>query len=200
MLKPLKINSSIVFTIVAIWVPLCMMSSCRKHYTPKPRGYFRIDLPVKKYRQSNFSCPFSFEYPEYAQILPDKLNNAEPYWMNIDFPSLHGKIHISYKVIHGNLSELTEDSRSLAYKHTIKADAIEETPYADPPHHMYGLLYDIKGNAASSVQFFLTDSTRHFVRGALYFYTHPNADSLSPVISFVREDILHMMSTFRWKE
>jgi gliding motility-associated lipoprotein GldD len=175
-----------------------MSQGCRKHFTPKPRGYFRIDLPEKQYRMYRSDCPFSFEFPVYASVVPDKDKDAEPCWLNIQFEQLHATIHLSYKQIRKNLPELTEDARSFVYKHTIKADAIGETQLTYPERKVYGILYDIEGNAASSVQFFLTDSTRHFIRGALYFSTTPNADSLGPVIRFIREDIIHLTSTFQW--
>jgi gliding motility-associated lipoprotein GldD len=124
---------------------------------------------------------------------------SEHCWINILFPVYGGTIHISYKEVSKNLDMYVEDSRNLAYKHTIKADAIRETVYADPGKSVYGILYDIKGDAASSVQFFLTDSSTHFLRGSLYLNTVPDKDSLSPVINFFREDIVHLMESFEWK-
>jgi gliding motility-associated lipoprotein GldD len=184
---------------VLLLIPLLVLSQgCRKHYTPKPRGYFRIDLPEKQYRTYRSACPFAFEFPIYASVIPDESKDAEPCWMNVRFEQFHATIHMSYKQIKKNLPELTEDARSFAYKHTIKADAIGELPISYPEKKVYGILYDIEGNAASSVQFFLTDSTRHFIRGALYFSVTPNADSLGPVIQFIREDIVHLTSTFQW--
>lgn len=184
---------------VLLLIPLLVLSQgCRKHYTPKPRGYFRIDLPEKQYLTYRSACPFAFEFPIYASVIPDESKDAEPCWMNVRFEQFHATIHMSYKQIKKNLPELTEDARSFAYKHTIKADAIGELPISYPEKKVYGILYDIEGNAASSVQFFLTDSTRHFIRGALYFSVTPNADSLGPVIQFIREDIVHLTSTFQW--
>lgn len=177
-----------------------LLLSCHRSYTPKPRGFFRIDFPERKYQVYQSNCPYSFEYPVYARVVPDKELNSEPCWINIEFPDYNGKIHISYKPIHGNLNLLLEDSYALAYKHTVKADAIEEHLISKPREKVYGILYDIEGNAASSVQFVLTDSTEHFLRGALYFRTTINKDSLAPVIKFFREDILHFIDTFKWTE
>ena len=98
-----------------------------------------------------------------------------------------------------NLSLLTEDAHRLAYKHSVKADAIEEKLWNNPDKEVYGIIYNIKGNAASSVQFFLTDSIRHYLRGSLYFYSQPDKDSLAPVIDFFREDIIHLVETLEWK-
>jgi gliding motility-associated lipoprotein GldD len=181
-------------------VILTLTVSCNHSYTPKPRGYFRIDLPSRDYRLYDpENCPYAFEYPNYAKIEKDMEYNTEPCWINISFPGYGAKLHISYKNVNGNLSDFIEDSRALAYKHSIKADAINEKIYARPERHVYGILYDIKGNTASSVQFFVTDSTKHFLRGALYFNVEPNKDSLAPLIDFFRDDVIHMIETFRWK-
>lgn len=176
------------------------ITGCKHHYTPKPAGYLRIDFPEKEYQIYNSNCPYTFEYPQYGNIVPDTSRIAEPCWINIEFPRFNSKLHISYKPIRNNLQNYTEDSRTLAYKHTIKADAISETTYSDSTRKVYGLLYEIKGDAASNIQFYLTDSARHFLRGSLYFYVQPNADSLAPVIGFFREDIIHLIETLEWKK
>jgi gliding motility-associated lipoprotein GldD len=178
---------------------LLTTTGCQRTYTPKPEGYLRIDFPEKTYRLFDSAYPYSFEYPVYAYVVPDTDRFSEPYWVNIDFPRFDGKIHISYKQVRNNLDRFTEDSRTLAYKHSIKADAIKETLYGNDSSHVYGILYEIKGNAASSLQFFVTDSTRNFLRGSLYFNVQPNKDSLAPVISFFRDDIIRLMETVRWK-
>ncbi|MFC2098721.1 gliding motility lipoprotein GldD, partial [Bacteroidota bacterium] len=166
---------------------------------PKPRGYLWIEFPEKNYTLYDSVCPFLFEYPVYSRIVPDTDYNSEPCWINIEFPKFDGKIHISYKEVDGNLYDFIEDSRTLAYKHTIMADAIKETVYSYPEQDVHGILYDIKGNAASSLQFYLTDSNRHFLRGSLYFNVEPDKDSLAPVIVYFREDIVHLMESFEWK-
>jgi gliding motility-associated lipoprotein GldD len=183
-----------VWTLLLLWLPLC-----KPHYTPKPAGYLRIDLPEKEYQIYNSSCPYIFEYPLYGKIVADTSRIAEPCWINIEFPQFGGKIHISYKPVRNNVNDYIEDSRTLAYKHTVKADAISETLFTNDEKQVYGLLYKIKGDAASSVQFWLTDSIRHFLRGSLYFNVEPNADSLAPVIDFFTEDIMHLVETLEWK-
>ena len=170
---------------------------CTNKYTPKPLGYFRIDLPQKEYVEYTSQCPFVFQYPKYGEIEVSQDN--EPCWFNISFPKYNGKIYLSYKHIEDNLPILTEDTRKLTYKHTIKAEAIQEKIYADANKNVYGMLYEVKGNAASSVQFYLTDSSQHFLRGSLYFNAQPNKDSLAPVIDFFKEDIVHIMETISWK-
>ena len=173
-------------------------AGCRPDFTPKPRGFLRVDFPDKEYVTFESDCPYSFDIPVYAKVLPDTGQFAEPCWINISFPSFDGMIHISYKPVDGDLGTFVEDTRTLTYKHTIKADAIRETVYEDSVERVYGILYDIKGDAASSLQFYLTDSNAHFLRGALYFNTTPDKDSLAPVIDFFREDIVHMMESFSW--
>lgn len=183
-------------------IPLLLMLfilACQPSYTPKPRGFLRVDFPAKEYVLFDSVCPYTFEYPSYGKIVPDTDYITEPCWINIDFPDFNGTIHISYKEVNQNLNDFIEDSRELTYKHTIKADAIKETVYTNPELEVHGILYDIKGNAASSIQFYLTDSNAHFLRGSLYFNVQPDKDSLAPVISFFREDIIHMVESFAWK-
>ena len=177
-----------------------VLPSCDRSYTPTPRGYFRIDLPSREYRLFDTLYPYSFEYPSYARVAPDQRPGSEPYWINLEFPQFRGTLHISYKDIHGNLMEYLEDSRTFVMKHIPKADAIDDSLIYRPADRVYGLLYDIQGTgAASACQFFVTDSSSHFLRGALYFNTLPNNDSLAPVIRFIRQDIVHMLETFQWK-
>lgn len=178
---------------------LLLFLGCQPSYTPKPRGFLRVEFPARNYVLFDSVCPYTFEYPSYGKIVRDTDYISEPCWINIEFPEFDGKIHISYKEVDQNLNDFIEDSRSLTYKHTIKADAIQETVYTNPELEVHGILYDIKGNAASSIQFYLTDSNAHFLRGALYFNVQPDKDSLAPVISFFREDIIHLVESFAWK-
>ena len=185
---------------IAIFIiTLCLIISCTQTYTPKPRGYFRLDFPSKEYQHFDSTCPFTFEYPKYGQIERDLNKNAEPCWINISFPGYKSKIHLSYKSINSNSAQFIEDSHTLAYKHAIKADAIDELLVDYPERKVYGIIYDIRGNAASSVQFYLTDSLRHFLRGSLYFETSPNKDSLAPAIDFFRKDVEKLINTLEWK-
>jgi len=176
---------------------------CEVNYTPKPKGYFKIDLPEKAYNSySSRDCPFSFDIPTYAMVIKDTGNSktAVPCWLNIAFPAFNGQIHLSYKDLEQNkLAVLLEDMHRLTSKHIPKANSIIETPIHGK-NNVSGLLYEVGGEAASAIQFYLTDSNRHFIRCALYFYSPPNADSIAPVLEFVREDILHMIDTWQWKE
>ncbi|MGC8864525.1 MAG: gliding motility lipoprotein GldD [Bacteroidales bacterium] len=177
-----------------------MIAGCGDSYLPKPRGYFRIELPEKKYRVFDTTFPYAFEYPSYALIKPAQHAGDNPYWMDIEFPRFRATIYLSYKPVVKNLRTLTEDSRTFVMKHIPRATSIDESTVEDPSRKVYGTLWYIKGQeTASPCQFFLTDSTHHFLRGALYFNVRPNNDSLQPVIEFITADIEHMARTLRWK-
>jgi gliding motility-associated lipoprotein GldD len=167
---------------------------------PKPRTYFRLSFPEKKYVKYDSVCPFTFEMPAYSKMDNDHYPGAQPCWLNLNFPTFNGTLHLSYKPVNGNIKGYLEDTYTLASKHQIKASGIEEQLISRPLSKVYGLVYNIEGNAASSIQFFLTDSTKHFIRGALYFNAPPNTDSISPVVTFIRKDIYHLIETFEWKD
>jgi len=194
-------RSMVAATLLMLLSGILLLPSCRHDYMPKPRGYFRITLPEKSYRTFDSTCPFRFEYPVYARITKDDHPLAEPCWMNVEFPAFRGKLHLSYKTINGNLPQYLEDTRSLAMKHIPRADAIKNELICFPDRKVFGMTYQIAGSgAASPLQFFLTDSCRHFLRGALYFNAVPNNDSLGPVLDFINADIDIMISSFEWKE
>jgi len=189
--------------LILILLLVSALCSCNSDFTPKPRGYYRIDLPEKIYRKFDTNFPYTFEYPVYAKIVADTSRMTEPYWINIVYVPFHAQLHFSYKVVNDkeHLQQYLEDSRTLVNKHIPKANAIQQREFIDTARRVYGLVYDIKGSdAASTFQFYLTDSVAKFVRGALYFNLVPNNDSLQPVIGFLKEDIEHMIATFRWKD
>jgi gliding motility-associated lipoprotein GldD len=190
---------------IGLWI-ICLLftSSCSQEdaYVPKPYAYFRIDFPTKKYTLFNDSCPFEFEYPaNYAVVMKDSDLLTEPCWKNIIYPNYKAEINFSYKEITPKqpLDQYLKDSWTLATKHQIKASAMPETVIKRDSANVHGLLFEIQGNSACNIQFYLTDSTRHFVRGSLYFFCRPNYDSLAPVIGFIKQDIERMISSFRWK-
>lgn len=187
-----KIN--ILFLLLAV-----LLIACDRSYTPKPAGYLKVHYPEKGYRIYDEADPYRFEYPVYAMVIPNQRKNSEPYWYDIFFPEYKSTVHLSYKPIDGNVNSFIEDSRTLVYKHVSRADGIDELPFTDTEKRRYGIMYSLKGNVASSVQFFVTDSTNHFLRGALYFNTSPNRDSLNPIINFVREDIERLIESVEWK-
>lgn len=169
--------------------------------TPKPRGYYHIELPDKKYVHYTGDCAFSFDYPVYGKVEPDRDKNAQPCWNNLVFPQFNGRLHLTYHKIDSpeEFTRLVEYARELAFKHTVKANAIDQKLINYPDKKVYGVYYAIDGNTASSVQFFLTDSARHYFRGALYFNERPQYDSIQPVVDFLKKDIDHMIATFKWK-
>ncbi len=184
---------------------LTWMPSCKEVNVPKPRGYLRIDLPEKNYvlfdaeKTGKENLPFSFEYPEYGQLtfFPEK--GSRQGWFNIEFPKYKAKIYFTYKDVKNNFAGLMEQTYKMNVKnHIEKADAINEKEYNNSENKVYGVLYDLKGNTATAVQFYATDSTRHYLRGSLYFTAEPNSDSLAPVINFFRQDIIHIIETLRW--
>ncbi|HLN21446.1 MAG TPA: hypothetical protein VK213_10180 [Bacteroidales bacterium] len=176
---------------------------CRQNPVPKPRGYFRIDFPEKSFRQFDTASkylPFSFEYPSYGHISFSDQYQNESGWFNIEFPRFGAKLYLTYKDINNDFPALMEQTYRMNIKnHITKADAIDEVPFVNEQNKVYGMLYDLKGNTATAVQFYATDSTRHYLRGSLYFSAEPDADSLAPVIEFFRSDILRIMETLKWK-
>jgi gliding motility-associated lipoprotein GldD len=188
------------FILIYFFIIILSLTSCSGEYSPKPRGYFRIDLPEKQYARFDSTYPYTFEYPVYAKVVADNRANSEPYWINIDFPRFQGRIYISYKPVKNNLTEYLEDARTFVVKHIPKAEAIDDSLIYRPEDRVFGLVYYIQGSqAASPCQFFVTDSSAHFLRGSLYFNVEPNNDSLAPVVAFIEDDIRHLVNTFRWK-
>ncbi|HEY1009957.1 MAG: gliding motility lipoprotein GldD [Daejeonella sp.] len=182
---------------------LCLIQvSCNQDYSPKPRGYFNITFPEKKYQSYTGDCPYSFDYPVYATVNPDTKRDAKPCWLDVSYPEFNGKIHLSYQPVGSTeqFNQLVEDARTFAFKHTVKATAIDEGIISYPEKKVYGIYYSIDGNTASSVQFFLTDSTKNYLRGALYFNEQPRLDSIQPVLDFIKEDIDVMIKSFKWKK
>lgn len=188
-----------VFYLISFIVAL---TSCTNNqYAPKPRGYFNIELPEKAYTHFDNSCPFTFDYPVYAKVIADRSTDNKPCWYNLSFDQFNARLHMTYYDV-GSKNEyqsLVEDARTLAFKHTVKANAIDQKIINYPDKKLYGIYYSIEGNTASSVQFFLTDSADHYFRAALYFNERPQYDSIQPVVSFIKEDVARMIETFKWK-
>lgn len=167
--------------------------SCSESYTPKPRGFFKLSLPAKDYEAITVDCNFYFEKPVYS-ILEEIGKDC---FFNLRFPDQDGVLHITYLPLKSNLLEHIEESRRLALKHNVMADAISESVYINDEYRVYGLLYDYEGVTASAAQFYLTDSINHFFRGALYFNTEVT-DSLLPINNFLKADIRYLIESFRW--
>ncbi|MFZ9386452.1 MAG: hypothetical protein ACO25B_01100 [Chitinophagaceae bacterium] len=190
----------------ALWMA-GLLSACNSNYTAgKKKGYFRIDFPEKKYQVfSQPGYPYSFEYPVYANVVKDTTffdDRAGDWWINIDIPRFAGRIHVSYKPINAQnqFDSLVRDGFKMAYKqHVNMATAINDS-LMRTPNGVEGIYFSLGGNTATANQFFLTDSTRHFLRGALYFDAAPNADSLGIVNDFLKKDLLHLINTLKWSD
>lgn len=187
-------------------IAILFFYACNSSFTPKPTGYFKIDFPTKKYQLfQEQGYPYSFEYPVYARISKDSTFFGEttenPWWINIDFPQFSGRIYISYKQIgtQNNFDSLIRDAFTLTGKHTSKAYSIDDSLLVNP-FNVEGVFFKVGGDVATANQFFLTDSTKHFLRGALYFDATPNEDSLSIVNQFLMEDVKHLINSFTWRK
>jgi gliding motility-associated lipoprotein GldD len=189
-------------------ITILSLFGCRPTtYTPKPRGYARVEFPKHEYQIfSSPGFPYSFEYPVYGRIVKDTLFFGQrpdnPYWLNIEFPSIGGIYYISYKPITPAqpLGKLLEDAHEMSFAaHSKRADYIGEQAFSFNGN-VFGVLYDVGGNAASAYQFIATDSVKHFLRGALYFDVSPNADSLRPANEFLKQDMVRLLETLRWND
>lgn len=200
-MKSFLFNTIVVLFTITL---LTYITACNSTYTVKNKGYFKIDFPKHEYRLFDQpGYPYTFEYPVYANVLKDTSffedKPENPYWINIDFPRFNGRIYISYKAVGKNeYTKLVNDAYNMTYKHSTKATEIVDSPM-HTPNGVGGVFFNVGGNAATAKQFFITDTTNHFLRGALYFDASPNADSLSVVNDFLQEDMKHLINTFRWK-
>lgn len=189
-----------------IFIFSLVLLSCNSDYTVgKKRGYYKIEFPAKAYRKfDQAGYPYTFEYPVYSNIVKDttffESKPENPWWINIDFPQFSARVHVSYKEIGKNkLDTLVNDAFQLSYKqHTYKASAIEDSAFVTP-NNIHGVYFTLAGNTATANQFFLTDSTKHFLRGALYFSATPNEDSISVVNDFLKQDLFHLINTLKWR-
>jgi gliding motility-associated lipoprotein GldD len=183
---------------------LYLIISCNSSYTPKPIGYYAISFPKKVYQVFDKpGYPYTFEYPVYANIVKDSTffgeNTENPWWININFPEFSGRIYVSYKEIGKNkFDTLIKHAYTLTGKHSSKAYSIDDS-LISTPNRVHGVFFSVGGDVATANQFFLTDSTKHFLRGALYFDATPNADSLGIVNQFLLEDMKHIVNTFKWR-
>lgn len=187
--------------IIAILFSL-LLGSCGEEvrYQPKPKGYFRIDLPEKAYKSIDTIGRYSFEAPTYAVLTHDPFAPEEKNWVNVEMPSFKASIHLTHKEVRGNLGEYLEDVHTMITKHLQKANGMNDSLIVNPDRKVYGMMIEMDGKGvATPLQFYLTDSTNNFVRGALYFNFVPNNDSMQPVIDYLRQDIDRMINTFEWK-
>jgi gliding motility-associated lipoprotein GldD len=187
----------------ALFIILYSLCGCHGEFTPKPKAYPRVVFPERKYEMCEpASCPFRFSKPVHASVQHDSshMGMSQPCWINITFPDFNGTVNLTYKEINKDitLDKLLDDAHKLSFKHTKKANYIDESLITNK-HGVSGIFYNVGGDAASNVQFFLTDSAHHFIRGSLYFYNEPNSDSMAPILTFVKQDLDTILSTFEWK-
>jgi len=168
--------------------------SCKDNVLPKPSSYLRLDYPEAQYASFENDCPFAFEINEKAIIKADK--NCG---FRISYPKMKATIYITYKSVNSNINNLLRDAQKLTYEHVIKADDILEQPYLNPQKKVYGMFYQVNGNAATNSQFYVTDSVKHFITGSVYFYAKPNFDSIMPATSYIKNDMQRLMETLKWK-
>ena len=189
------------FSALAIGLTLLAGCSSAPDFTPKPKGYNRIDLPAHRYQRLGGGHPYEFEYSKEAVIKRDSSYLAQPHWLNVYYPKLHANVQITYMDVqrdHRLYNKMMEDARKLTGKHEIKATAIEER-ILKTPNGMRASVFELSGEVPSQFQFYITDSTRHFLRGALYFQTATANDSLAPVIEYVKADMVQMLNTLKYK-
>jgi gliding motility-associated lipoprotein GldD len=176
------------------YVGLLFVSSCKDDLIPKPSSYLRLDYPVAKYVDFENNCPFTFEMNADAVIKAQK-----DCGLTITYPKMKATIYLNYQPVNNDINALLKDAQTLTYKHVIKADDIIEQPYLNPNKKVYGMFYQVDGNAATNSQFYATDSVKNFVQGAVYFYAKPNFDSIMPAASYIKNDMQRLLETLKWK-
>ncbi|MSP84842.1 MAG: gliding motility lipoprotein GldD [Flavobacteriaceae bacterium] len=184
-----KILSALLITFPLVFI------SCKNESIPKPSSYLRLDYPIAEYSHFENDCQYTFDINSNAIITEKGDCNFE-----IAYPQMKATIYITYKPVKNNINLLLRDVQILTYKHVIKADDIIAQPYINPTHRMFGMFYQVNGNAATNTQFYITDSTKNFVAGSVYFYAKPNFDSIMPALSYIKNDVQNLMESLRWKK
>lgn len=186
--------------LLPLLVVMFLLVSCGSDYTPKPRGFQRFEFPKKTYKMHHNDCGFSCEIPEYAVVLPDFSTAQNKCWFNVYYQPYNATLHISFDKVKSpaELARLAEDARTLVYKHTVKADEIYETYIENK--QLRGMIYELSGNTATNYQFYVTDTVSNYLRGALYFNERTNLDSVTPVLDYLKGDVLRMIETLNWKK
>ena len=189
-----KNNINRVFISVLGGVVLLLATGCKDDVIPKQSSYLRLDYPMAKYADFENNCPFTFEMNSDAVIKAEKDCS-----FTITYPKMKATIYLNYQPVNNDINALLKDAQTLTYKHVIKADDILEQPYLNPEKKVYGMFYQVNGNAATNSQFYATDSTKHFVQGTVYFYAKPNFDSIMPAASYIKNDMQRLLETLKWK-
>lgn len=174
---------------------LCIsIISCKDDVLPKPKAYLSLNYPEPNYTKFDKACGFTFEYNSIGKVVDQGNCN-----FHIEYPKLKATVYINYKPVNNNIDALLRDAQKLTYEHVIKADGIVEQPYVNDKKKAYGMFYEVGGNAASQSQFYLTDSTKHFLAGSVYFYARPNFDSVLPAAHYIKNDLRMLMESLEWK-
>ncbi len=197
MKKPTQMNRGLLA--IGGWL---LIMGCAKDYQPKPRGYNRLILPTAAYKHLPDTLPYTFEYSLHAKLLKDSSWRSEANFIEIFYPTLKSTIHITYKHIYNKeqlLKEYYNDAYKLTAKHQIKAYAIDET-VVKTPSGKTAFISEIEGEVPSQFQFTMTDSSKNFLRGALYFNVKVQNDSLKPAIDFMKKEVMHMINTMEWRK
>lgn len=176
------------------FVLLLLMTSCKDELLPKPPGQLRLEYPLAKYTPFKSNCPFEFALNTNA-VVKEKGGCG----FTVTYPKMKATIFLTYKPVTGNLNALLKDTQTLTYKHVIKADNILEQPFMNSKQRVYGMFYSVGGNAATNAQFYVTDSTNHFLSGSMYFYAKPNFDSIMPAADYIKNDMQNLIETLQWK-
>ena len=185
----MKHKSLIYFVLVFVVI------SCKDEVLPKPNALLRLDYPKANYQELDADCVYTFD-----QNMLSGVKENRDCSLVLDYPSMKGSVYITYKPIQNDLKTLLTDAQKLSYEHVVKADNIVEQPFINSEDGVYGMFYEVSGNAASQSQFYVTDSVNHFVTGSLYFYTKPNYDSILPAAVYLQSDIRRILETLRWKK
>ena len=176
--------------------------ACGDDPLPKPKAQLRLDYPTPKYKITDLNLPFTFEENALTRNITNirVANDSTSLGIDITYPEMKGTIYLTYNKVNDNLIKLIKDAQNLTQKHTIKADEIVEQKYINDSSKVFGMFYEVGGNAASQSQFYVTDSIHHFLNGSLYFYAKPNYDSIYPAAIYLRNDIKHIMESLKWKD
>ncbi len=180
--------------LIVIFLSAILLISCKEEVFPKPKGYLKLEYPSPKYDLIQNNCNYEFEKSEFATIKYH--NNC---WMELNYQKLKATIFITYRPVNDNLDAVLKEVEKLTFEHTVKADAINSQSFNHAESKVYGKMFFVEGNAASNIQFHLTDSAKNVVTGSLYFYSKPHYDSIIPAVRYLEKDIRHIIETFKWK-
>jgi gliding motility-associated lipoprotein GldD len=168
--------------------------SCKDNAIPKPKAQLALEYPTAKYALLNDGCSYQFYKNELAEV--KKIGNCN---LELHYPKMKATIYVNYSNVNNNIDKLLQDAQNLTYKHAVKANDIAEQPYVNTKDKVYGMFYQVGGNAATNAQFYITDSTKNFINASLYFYSKPNFDSILPAADYLKNDMKKIIETIKWQ-